>query len=101
MVYHLPIGHFSVAILSLACVEQPHFLQRPVFAKPDSSQNSQLLQISSLKLRVSESAVVNPLFTKLPIDFAKLAAISDVEGYSTLAPITGYGVGGGGRWRSN
>ena len=65
ILYHLLMGHFSVAIRSLACVEHPHFWQRPVFTKPDSSQNSQPLQVSSRALKVSGSAVWKPEDIKL------------------------------------
>lgn len=72
MVYHLPIGHFSVAIRSLAWVEQPHFLQRPVFRNPDWSHRSQLLQISSLSFNTSGSANTNP-------DLANLLTAEDTD----------------------
>jgi hypothetical protein len=66
-VYHLPIGHFSVAIRSLAWVEHPHFLQRPVFRNADGSHRSQLLQMSSLSFNTSGSVNTNPELTNLLI----------------------------------
>ncbi len=55
ILYHLPMGHFSVAILNLACVEHPHFLQRPVPRIPAASHRSQDRQVSIRTARVSGS----------------------------------------------
>lgn len=69
------MGHLSVAMRSLAQVEHPHFIQRPVPPNPLEFQNSQPWQVSILVFNVSSSVFESPLLVHLTAEFAKLIAI--------------------------
>ena len=73
--HHLPIGHFSEAMRSFACVEHPHLRQRPVPAMPAASHRSQALQVSMRRASVSGSVAVKPDRANLAIEEPRLAAI--------------------------
>jgi hypothetical protein len=80
MVYHLSIGHFSVAMRSLAHVEQPHFLQRPVPLSASESQNSQLLQWLRRSSKTFSSAILNPFEAQTTVDFVAVLTILEIVG---------------------
>ena len=58
--YHFPMGHFSVAMRSLAHVEHPHFMHRPVPLNADAFQKSQEAQTPILFCKVAASAAAKP-----------------------------------------
>jgi hypothetical protein len=86
--HHLPIGHFSEAMRSFACVEHPHLRQRPVPAMPAASHKSQALQVSMRAASVSGSVAVKPEPAHLTSDEPRLAAccgrLGGVGGYALI-----------------
>ena len=78
--HHLPIGHFSEAMRSFACVEHPHLRQRPVPAMPAASHRSQALQVSMRLASVSGSVAVKPLRAKLASEPPREVAICGMLG---------------------
>jgi len=62
--FHFPSGQASVAMRSLAHVEHPHFLQRPVPFSAPASHSGQARHVASRVARISGGVVAKPARAK-------------------------------------